>query len=161
MDLDKLYEILHDTTIQLRKGKPVQGTPELVGAIERGDETLPGGVVTFDMMPPVEEAKNSLVLVDMELMVVGVDKARAEAKRAEFVQIMGTYPNMETLAAGPSYITVGAVVGDQGIAFQLFALGKVLGLWSVITPASLGITGPEAAQMAGSGFIMMSGYRVA
>src|ERR1700733_2312134 len=161
MDLVKLHDILRDTTIQLRKGEAIHGTPELVGAIERGDEHLPGGVVTFDMMPAVTEAPPELERIDMEFLVIGVDKAKAEARRSEFVDVMQGYPDLERLAGGPSYIEVGAEIGDQGVAFQLFALGKTLGMWDVITPAKLGFSGEEAKQMAGAGFVMMTGYKVA
>ena len=50
-------------------------------------------------------------------------------------------------------------IGDQGAAFELFALGKVLGIWDIITPEKLGATGDMARQMAGAGFIMCTGYR--
>lgn len=159
MDLDKLYEILADTTVQLRKGEVVHGTPKLVAAIDHGDAILPGGVVTIEAMPAVTEAAPDLDTIDLELLVVGVDRARAEKRRAEFIAVVQGYPNLERLAGGPSYIEVGAEIGNQGAAFQMFALGKTLGLWDVITPASIGVTGPKAAEMAGLGFIMMTGYK--
>lgn len=106
--------------------------------------------------PPAPEG---LEMVDVEFMVVGVDKAKAETRRAELRAILDAWPQPERLAGGPSYIEVGGVIGDQGAAFLLFALGKVLGLWGLITPASMGITGPDAREMAGAGFVMITGYR--
>lgn len=161
MDLDRLYKILNETTVQLRKGEVIHGSKPLVDAIKAGAESdkLPGGVVTFDMMPSVPEAADGLEMVDLEFLVIGVDKAKAEQHRAELVGLLNTYPYPESLAGGPSYITVGAEIGDQGAAFQLFALGKVLGLWGVITPATFGMTGEEAKRAAGSGYIMMTGYK--
>jgi hypothetical protein len=148
MNLDRLYEILSETTIQLRKGEVVT------------EEDKPGvHVMTIDMMPHQNEAKPEIEKVDMEFLVIGVDKAKAESHKSELIELLNTYPNPEQLAGGPSYITVGAEIGDQGAAFQLFALGKVLKLWDVITPALLGVTGNKARDMAGSGFIMISGYR--
>lgn len=163
MNLDRLYAILADTTIQLRKGEVVHGDKHLVDAINEGRELdkEPGGVVTIDAMPHVDEAKPNIEKVDMEFLVIGVDKVRAEAHRAELVELLGKYPHPDRLAAGPSYIEVGAEIGNQAAAFQLFALGKVLGLWEVITPALFGMTGEEARQAAGAGYIMMSGYKVA
>lgn len=160
MDTNRLYEILAETTTQLRKGEVVEGTPALVDAIMSGDKDkpLPGGVVEIYAMPPESEAPADLEKVDCEFVVIGVDKAKAEARKAELIAILKTYPNAERLAAGPSYIEVGGVIGDQGAAFQLFALGKVLGLWSVITPKTLGFEGAEARQMAGMGYVMMSGF---
>ncbi len=151
MDLNKLYEILRETTVQLRKG-------DVVTQSKAGDTN----VVTIDAMPHVDEAPDDgIEKVDCEFLVIGVDRAKAEARRADLVEILDSYPQPDRLAGGPSYIEVGAEIGDQGAAFQLFALGKVLGLWSVVTPASLGFRGQEAQAMAGSGLIMITGYRKA
>jgi hypothetical protein len=163
MDIDRLYKILRETTIQLRKGEMIHGDKPLVDAIKTGVESdkLPGGVVTFDMMPTVAEAADGLEKIDLEFLVVGVHKAKAEKHRAELIGLLNTYPDPASLAGGPSYITVGGEIGDQGAAFQLFALGKVLGLWDVITPSLCGMKGEEAKQAAGNGFIMMTGYKAA
>lgn len=152
MNLDRLYEILRETTVQLRKGAEVETHVE-----ESGIE-----VTEVFAMPPADDPNaTALEKVDMEFLVIGVDKVKAEQRKAELIEILNTYPQPDRLAGGPSYIEVGAEIGDQGAAFQLFALGKVLGLWDVITPATLGIVGAEAKQMAGMGFVMMSGYKIA
>lgn len=146
MNLDALYAILGDTTIQLRKGPSVKQD----------------GIAThIYLMPHVNEAADGLEAVDLEFIVVGVDKAKAEARRVDLISILDSYPAPDRLAGGPSYIEVGGEIGSQGAAFQLFALGHVLGLWTVITPATLGMTGDEARRMAGMGMIMISGYRPA
>lgn len=163
MNLDRLYKILNETTIQLRHGEVIHGTPELVDAIKAGNDLdkSPGGVVTFDMMPHKDEASSDLEKVDCHFLTIGVDKAKAEQHRAELVEILKTYPNPAELAGGPSYIAVGATIGDQGAAFQLFALGKALKLWDVITPKTFGMTGAQADQAAGVGYIMCSGWKAA
>ena len=159
-DLDALYRILGETTVQLRKGAVFEGSPELVAQAQAGaDELTGGGVLEIYMMPPVSAAPDTLERVDVEFMVIGVDKARAEIRRAELTALLNAYPEPDQLAGGPSYIAVGATIGDQGAAFQLFALGKALGLWDVITPAKLGFSGAEARQMAGMGWVMITGYR--
>lgn len=71
--------------------------------------------------------------------------------------LLANYPDLEGLGSGPSYLQMGGALGDQGLALMLIGLGKIVGLWEAITPASFGITGPEAKQMAGSGFVMCSG----
>lgn len=161
MNLLKLYQILSETTIKLRKGEVVHGDKHLVEAIRKGGDLgeLPGGTVTVDAMPHESEARADFEKVDLEFLIIGVDKVMAEKRRGDLVDILNTYPQPERLAAGPSYIEVGAEIGDQGAAFQLFALGKTLGLWDVITPGAMGITGDHARELAGSGFIMISGYR--
>lgn len=52
-----------------------------------------------------------------------------------------------------SYLEIGAWVGDQGIALTLMGMGELLGVWKLLTPASLGISGELAEQMAGMGMI--------
>ena len=166
MNLERLYEILAETTIRLRKGEVIHGDKPLVDAIKAGVtddnfDKLPGGVVTFDMMPHEGDLRPGFEKVDCHFLVVGVDKAKAEARKAELIDLLNAYPRPDRLAGGPSYIEVGGEIGDQGAAFQLFALGKALGLWGIITPEAMGFEGAEADQMAGSGFVMMTGYRAA
>lgn len=155
MDLNKLHHILRETTVQLRKGDEVE-------------ERRVGGVQVTEVyaMPHESQAPNGIVKVDCHFIVVGVDKAKAEAHKAELVALLKDWPSeawgspIPKLEEGPGYIHVGGAIGDQGAAFQLFALGQVLGLWQVITPEKLGITDPaEARQMAGSGFVMIDGFR--
>ena len=148
MSLPALYDILAETTVQLRKG------PEIVqrqaGVVE---------VTEVFAMPHVSDAKPNLELVDLELLTIGVDKARAEAKKDTLIALLKEFPDKELLASGPSYISVGYHIGDQGTAFQLFALGKVLGLWDIITPANFHVTGEKAREMAGVGYIMITGFK--
>ena len=150
MDLNRLHEIINATTIQLRKGMQVEGDNH-------------SGITTVDIydMPHVDDLKPGIETVDMEFVVIGVKKDVAEGYREELIEILKTYPQPERLKGGPSYIEVGAEIGDQGAAFQLFALGKVLELWNVITPAFFGMKGMDAQQFAGSGGIMITGFDVA
>lgn len=160
MNTARLHEILRETTIELRKGEAITGTPELVKQIKSGETELKGGgVVEFFAMPHVSEARHDLERVDLCFIEIGVDKAAAERHRDELISMLKAWPNPDRLADGPSYIEVGAEIGDQGAAFQLFALGQVLGLWRVITPELLGLTGEAARQAAGSGYIMITGFR--
>lgn len=161
MNLDRLYKILAETTCQLRKGEVFEGTPELVEQAKRGDELKAGGVLEVYAMPHVNEARPEIEQVDVEFMVIGVDRKKAEEHRAELVSILDDWPKdaASPLSDGPSYISLGADIGDQGAAFQLMALGKVLKLWNVITPRSFGFEGDEARKLAGGGMILMSGYQ--
>lgn len=67
------------------------------------------------------------------------------------------YPQIDRLKQGPSYIEMGGALGDQGIALRLIGLGGILKLWTVVTPAMVGITGEDADGMAGAGFVMAGG----
>ena len=147
MDVNRLYEILNDCTVQLRKGEAVQ--QRTVGSL---------AVTEVFAMPHEFEVTGELEKVDLHFITVGVEKAAAERHRAELMSILETYPEPERLAGGPSYIEVAAAVGDQGAALQLFALGYTLGLWTIITPERLGISGAEATEMAGRGLVMITGF---
>ena len=128
MNLKLLYEILGDTTVQLRKGSEV-------------DSHQSGNVqVTEIYAMPHESESKDLEMVDCHFITVGVDKAKAKARKGELINLLKSYPQPERLAQGPSYIEVGGVIGDQGAAFQLFALGQALGLWNIITPWQYGYT---------------------
>lgn len=172
MNLNRLCQILRETTVQLRKGEEIEGDLELVNSVKnfkKGDDVgkLPGGSVHIYAMPHESEAKNGIEKVDCHFITIGVDKAKAETHKAELVGILKDWPSeawgspIPKLEEGPSYIHVGGVIGDQGAAFQLFALGKVLGFWEIITPGKLGITGEQANQMAGVGFVMVDGFKAA
>lgn len=98
-------------------------------------------------------------LVDVHFMDIGVDIFRASAARDSLVDLLNKFQGHQPLTDGPSYISLGADLGDQGYALRLLGLGKHLGLWNVITPASFGFDGEEANQLAGSGMVMCDGYR--
>lgn len=156
MDLKNLYAILSSCTSQFRKGEEV--------VVNEG-----GGVTSTHiyMMPAVDEIDDpNIVKVDVHFVVIGVDKLEAEKHREELLAILRNWPTeawgvqVAPITGEVSYITAGAVIGDQGAAFQLFALGEVLGFWKVLTPEVMGITGGLADQLAGAGMITISGLKV-
>jgi hypothetical protein len=147
--MEKLVEILRATTFCFRKGDVV--TEKTVNGLH---------VVTIDAFPGREDIPVDLEVHDCYFLDVGVDVAEAEKRRAEFLEILDNWPG--GLDGGPSYITVGADIGDQTMAFQMFALGEALKLWEIVTPIKLRFEpGPAADLAAGSGYIMITGYRPA
>lgn len=58
-----------------------------------------------------------------------------------------------------NYLELGGYMGDQGAALMLMGLGSLLGLWNLLTPASLGIDGDLAMQMAGMGMVSIQAPR--
>jgi hypothetical protein len=73
------------------------------------------------------------------------------AQRGEFQD-----ETIDRLKQGPSYIELGAWIGDQGLALAFMGLAEILGLGDVISPATLGITDERAGTMMGQGFIMLT-----
>jgi hypothetical protein len=85
-------------------------------------------------------------------------QARNNPTAAELRALLeAEYPRVERLREGPSYIEIGGAIGDQGLALQLIGLGELVGLWTVVTPATVFFEGAEADEMAGRGFVMCSG----
>ena len=148
MDLDRLHKIIEITTKEFRKGEAV---------IEKEADGVK--VTEIFAMPHETQIPPELEKVDCHFIVIGVDKKIGEPLKDELEQILQQYPAPERLAGGPSYIEVGAKVGSQDTALRLFALGKVLDLWNVITPETLGIKGKEADELAGSGLVMITGFK--
>lgn len=152
INLERLNQILSETTISIRKGA-VQKTTQ------HEDYTV---VEVFAMSAEDElnqEHLKDFILVDCHFFKIGVEKDKAENYAEELHTILSKYPQSERLAAGPSYIEVGGILGSQELALRLFALGEVLGFWKVITPAGLGLKGEYANHLAGMGMVMITGYK--
>lgn len=149
-DNEKIWRIIGECCVQVRKGDPIEERD--VGILK---------VFEINTNPSIEELTvndATDVIVDLHFINIMVDKTMAEKRREEFIEQLDQWPNTTELAGGPSYITLGGVIGDQGTALCFIALGAVLGLWSVITPKTFGVTGPQADQLAGAGYVMCSGY---
>ena len=72
---------------------------------------------------------------------------------------MNAYPEPERLRQGPSYIELAPNLGlEQEGALRVMALGKTLGLWDVASGITLGLSLEEAKELAGRGFLMVTGY---
>lgn len=148
--LEQIVQIVEECTLPFRKGAPEK--------IESFGDVLT--VHTYDYMAdPDDETARTLEMVDCVLLIVGVDVAKAGARKDDLVAALADWPELRNeLKQGPSYIVVGGTLGDQGLAFRLFALGHVLGLWELITPVKFGMRGKAAINAAGIGFVMIGGY---
>jgi hypothetical protein len=95
--------------------------------------------------------------------VSAVDNPTAE----EFVRLTnehkGVFCEATPLDGGEhSYLELGGWIGDQGLAMQYMALGKMLGLWQVMHPGMiLNVNDPDqklfADQLAAEGMVSILG----
>jgi len=53
------------------------------------------------------------------------------------------------------YMELGGWIGDQGLAMQLMGLGKLVGLWDLLTPETMGMPKAFHMEMAGQGLVAM------
>jgi hypothetical protein len=112
------------------------------------------------------EGEPGVEVVDVWIAItMKVDKVKQHEH--EMQMLLQDWPQMDFGQPVPplghelSYIQVGAILGDQQLAFLLFAYGKLLGWWKVMTPTSmLGLPKDDAMaqDMAGMGFVAISGY---
>ncbi len=151
MDTQKLYDIVRDSTRVFRKGEAVEARQ--VGTVD---------IVDLFGYDHTSEAPlgDKFDKVDMIFIDVVVDRARAEEYRGALVEQLRNYPHPESLAAGPSYIELAPNLGmKQTEALRLMALGQTLRMWDVMSPRTLGVVDDATAkEMAGQGFLMISGY---
>jgi len=151
-----LYNILNETTKVYRKGDAISTrTSEDIGVVELF------GYPSTDTSSNVisKDAKDLYEKVDMVFINVVVDKNKAEMYKSNIENILKDYPDHLRLAQGPSYIELSPNLDlEQEGGLRLMALGKVLGLWSVISGKSLGLSDAESLNLAGMGLLNISGY---
>ena len=145
--ISQLYKILTECCTSFRFGERVE---------KRVEGRLIQVIDIYDM-DHVSEAPPELVQVDMIFLSVGVDKAKAEQHRAEFTHMCNALP-YEIMKDGPSYISLGGILGSQDMAIQLMAMGYVLDMWKIVTPKSLGVEGDQVKTLAGSGLLLITPY---
>ena len=75
------------------------------------------------------------------------------------IDSLKTCAEPDRLAGGPSCAEVGAVLDSQDAALRLYALREVLGLWEVVTPAKMHISGAEWREFLARGFLVITGFR--
>jgi hypothetical protein len=143
----KLIDLINELTEMTRKGPAV---------VER--DAGPVHVTEVFAMPHENAAAPDAIKVDVHFATVVVDPIAKQRRGEVIAAIESSGIDIARLRDGPSYIEIGAALGDQGLALRLFGLGEVAGLWRVITPARFGLTGNDADSAAGNGYIMVSGY---
>lgn len=114
------------------------------------------GKIHSDNIPDLP--KEDFEIIDCVLVKVVVNKLKARAHKKDLIELLRNFPNEQLIKEGPSYIAMGGELGDQGAAFQLFALGHVLELWRLVTPITIGMTGKDAIDAAGVGWVMITGF---
>ncbi len=152
MNSKKLYGILKETTEVYRKGAAI--SEKYVGDTK---------VTEIYNCPHSSQSPNSekYEKVDMVFVDVLVDREKAEQRKSDLEGILAEYPQPDRLAGGPSYIELSPNCGlEQEGGLRLMALGKVLGLWDVVSGKSFGLGEAETLELAGNGLLMITGYGV-
>ena len=146
LDWKSIREILTEVTCQLRIGDSIEHTKDATHIF---------------MMPHVDEIAKpeKFDFIDLCFIYVGVDREKAAAKKKRMVELL--LPAKDAWKDGPSYIHVGASIGDQGAALMLFGLGRSLNIWKILSPQTLmGLDrdDPNSRMMAGQGMVNAQGW---
>ena len=100
-----------------------------------------------------EESQPEGHTIDMAFFKVSTaDYADAKTFRS---LVEAEYPHWLEDGKERSFIEVGREMGDQGIAIMTLALGDLLGVWEVVTPAMLSVPHDLAIRMAGMGMLYL------
>ena len=107
-----------------------------------------------------DKPADGMEVVDLFLKKVGVVTAKATEFKDELTSIMRGYPLPSRLKVGPSYVELAGTIfnEDCDMAFRLMALGKVSGIWDVLTPKDLGIEDKDAVRLAQHGVVAIDGF---
>jgi len=154
-----IVEIVRETTAPIRKGPAtmVDGKAISIEALEeRLKKNAPGVYELFDFPSKDEiEPDPDLRFVDCHFILVAVSMKKAMEHKDELKALLagiGWLGKRQEV----SYIEAGGEIGDQGLAFLLFALGEALSFWKVLTPRRvLGADIPQdvADLLAGRGLV--------
>lgn len=98
----------------------------------------------------VEQVTDDVVKVNCQIVQVVVYKEKALQHREELITVLQGL-HLRNLEEAASYFDVGAEIGDQGLAFQLFGLGEFLEFWKVVTPGMLDVPAHMCDQIARRG----------
>jgi hypothetical protein len=151
MKAPNIEEIIENTTAVYRKGAVAE-------------QRKKGNVETTELFgyKPTNNAPSgdNYDKVDMVFVDVVVDRTSAEKYRQDLTRILDNHPQTGMFADGPSYMTLAPELGmEQEDALRLMALGKTLGLWKIISGKAMGMNDKQALELAGNGFLMISGYK--
>lgn len=147
--MQEIIDIIHECTRPYRKGEVITQ--------ENGEVASVTHVYGY---PPVEDLLSGWEPVDMVFFVVGVWPSVAAVRRPRLVELLNdpkVWPNPERWALGPSFINIGGIIGDQELALRLMALGKVCGMWELVTPATMKAPEDMWNEVAAAGYIMTVG----
>ena len=102
--------------------------------------------------------------IDMVFFKVAVkdNPSLEEFKRLSAESKHGDYADVDPFDGKEhNYMELGAWIGGQGLAMLYMALGVSLGAFTLLSPALLGLSGPQALQFAGMGMLSIQAKTVA
>jgi hypothetical protein len=104
--------------------------------------------------------------INMSFFKVSINEKMAEENRQELENFWKNHlkPKLSeqgcNLEKEISYINLGAVMGDQGVALMLMALGEYYEWWTILTPEKMGFEGETARELAGHGLITLTDIKI-
>jgi hypothetical protein len=149
--MESLYEILNKTTQVYRKGDLIS---------EKKLDNV--NIVEIYNYPALNKNFDTKLYekVDMIFVDVLVDKIQAEKYKTNLENVLKNYSEPKRLSQGPSYIELAPNLGlEQEGGLRVMALGKVLGLWNIMSGKTLGMDDDQSLQMAELGLLNISGYK--
>jgi len=102
------------------------------------------------------------------VVMVVLDTTKVQEHAAEMIELLKDWPNeswghpIPPLGGEISYLMAGGVLGDQSMAFMLFAFGKILGWWDILDPHTvLNVPYDDSFghHLVGAGMVSINGYR--
>ncbi|MEO5949881.1 MAG: hypothetical protein ABIQ04_00360 [Candidatus Saccharimonadales bacterium] len=104
------------------------------------------------------------------LVKIALKTNKVHEHAAEMIELLKGWPSesygrsVPRLGEEINYITAGRILGDQTMAFMLFAFGKTLDWWYILDPFTmLGLEydNPQGIQLALKGKVAVMGYQPA
>lgn len=126
----------------------------------------PQGAIAVTEVMDFPEAPPNAVRADVHFVVVAPTEGfpTREELLATVAGALGSGvfmdANADTLAQGPSYISLGGWLGSQDLALMFIGAVELAGIARAVTPERLGLTGSLADQAAGNGLVMLGPSRV-
>lgn len=127
--------------------------------------------ILADSLGETDEANEpavGCVIIDMSIVSISYNSIKVRSHAAEMIELLKDWPSeswghpIPPLGEEINYIAAGGALEDQRRALMLFAFGKLLDWWDILSPVAVfGMSkdDPVAQQLVGGGLLSIIGYR--